>query len=104
VILSIDMSVLEVMILELPRKLSVLVLWFLLSTELFNYLILLGEHGLPAPIYMPASHPVALRRAAVCIYSGLQSLGEGSSVPEAKNDSAKAMWLKLGHIITLDPR
>jgi hypothetical protein len=69
----------------------------------FNYLIL-GEHGLPAPIYLPASHPIALRRAAVCLYSGMQSIGDGANVPEAKNSSAKAMWLKLGHMITLDPR
>ncbi len=69
----------------------------------FNYLIL-GEHGLPAPVYLPASHPIALRRAAVCLYSGMQSIGDGANVPEAKNSSAKAMWLKLGHIITLDPR
>lgn len=64
----------------------------------------LGEHGLPVPIYLPAVHPVVLRRAAVCLYSGLSSMGEGASVPEAKNDSARAMWLKLGHSISLDPR
>jgi hypothetical protein len=67
-------------------------------------MLLAGEHGLPAPIYLPASHPVVLRKAAVCVYSGLQSIGEGTSVPEAKNCSAKAMWLKLGHLVTIDPR
>jgi hypothetical protein len=55
-------------------------------------------------MYLPASHPIVLKKAAVCLYSGLQSIGDGASVPEAKNSAAKAMWLKLGHIITLDPR
>jgi hypothetical protein len=31
-------------------------------------------------------------------------MGDGANVPEAKNNSAKAMWLKLGHLISLDPR
>jgi hypothetical protein len=69
-----------------------------------SYCLSVGEHGLPAPMYLPAIHPIALRRAALCLYAGLQSMGDGATVPEAKNSSAKAMWLKLGHLITLDPR
>jgi hypothetical protein len=69
-----------------------------------NVIYVLGEQGLPMPLYLPANHPVVLRKAAVCLYSGLTSMGEGASVPEAKNDSARAMWLRLGHLISLDPR
>ena len=63
-----------------------------------------GETGQSAPVYIPAVHPVALRRAAVCLYAGYESIGSGANVPEAKNSAAKAMWLKLGHLITLDTR
>jgi hypothetical protein len=66
--------------------------------------LVLGETGQPAPVYLPAQHPVALRRAAVCLYAGYETIGNGATVPEAKNSAAKAMWLKLGHIITIDSR
>ena len=66
--------------------------------------LIVGETGQPAPIYIPAQHPVALRRAAVCLYSGYETVGSGANVPEAKNSAARAMWLKLGHLISVDPR
>jgi hypothetical protein len=64
----------------------------------------LGEQGLPLPVYMPAVHPVPLRRSAVCLFAGKEAVGSGASVPEAKNSAARAMWLLQGHIITIDQR
>jgi len=63
-------------------------LWFL--TQLFSYF--LGEQGLPLPIYMPAVHPIPLRRSAVCLFAGKEAIGSGASVPEAKNSAAMSMW------------
>jgi len=64
----------------------------------------IGEQSRPAPVYLPAQHPILLRRAAVCLFEGLETIGSGQNVPEAKNSAARSMWLKVGHIITLDPR
>jgi hypothetical protein len=75
-----------------------------LTCSFTHFVYFLGEQGLPLPVYMPAVHPVPLRRSAVCLFSGKESVGSGASVPEAKNSAAKAMWLLQGHIITIDQR
>jgi hypothetical protein len=67
-------------------------------------MFVLGEQGRTLPTYLPAQHPIALRRGAVCLYEGLETIGSGQNVPEAKNSAARSMWLKLGYLITLDPR
>jgi len=74
----------------------------------FNFARLLEdlavEHNMLPPVFLPAVHPWPDHVAVLCSYAGVDALGGGPSVIDARIAAARQVWIGLGHLITIDPR